>query len=84
MVMGIRPILDIVVDSWLPNLAEDFAANLTLAGLAIGHDALACGEDSSGETTSDRAQIIVCLVDTKTWLAHARDLIDQRLALCVV
>ena len=51
--MGARPIR-LMTD--LPDVAEDFAADLALARLPVGHEPLAGGQDGDAEAAEDAGQ----------------------------
>src|SRR5205823_5397308 len=59
-----------------PHVTEDLAANLALAGLAVGHQALARRQHGDAKTTEDTGQLVGLDVDPETWLrdpAQPRD-----------
>src|SRR4051794_16336404 len=74
--IGSRPIRDI----GLPDVRQDFAAELGLAGLGAGHDALARADDDDPEATEDARDVGLAGVDPEAGLAdpletaHHRDL----------
>src|SRR5512142_2603930 len=74
--MGRRPIRDI----GLPDVGQDFAAELGLAGLRAGHDALAGADDDDAEAAEDPRDVGLAGVDPEAGLAdplearHDRDL----------
>src|SRR5215203_1808701 len=81
-VMGRRPMRDI---SRLPDVREDFAAQLGLLGLAAGHDPLGRADDHEAEAAEHPRNVRLLRVDAKTGLAdplEARD--DRHLAVDVL
>src|SRR6478672_5274389 len=75
-VMGRRPILDMAVR--LPDEREDFAAQLRLARLLAGHDALARADDDDAETAEDSRDVRLARVDTQAGLADPLEARDDR------
>src|SRR5690606_33440306 len=73
--MVFLPIRDISVDP-----AEDFAADIGVAGVGVGHDALRSRKDRDAEAVLDRLQIADRRIDAAARLGHARDLGDDGLA----
>src|SRR5512135_3453088 len=79
--MGRRPIRDI----GLPDVRQDLAAELGLAGLRAGHDPLAGADDDDAQAAQDPRDVRLPRVDAEAGLAdplEARD--DGRLAVDVL
>src|SRR6188472_2089183 len=74
-VMGRRPIRDIV---GLPDVREDFAAQLRLARLLAGHDPLAGADDDDAEAAEDTRNVRLARVDTQARLADPLEPGDDR------
>lgn len=68
----------------LPDLADDFSADLSTSSLSVGHDTHAGRKDLSCKTTSDWAKLRSASVDSKAWLADSLDRMDHWLAAGVV
>src|SRR6187431_2328581 len=66
-VMGALPIRDIVSS---PDVAEDLAADVALARLAVGHEAMGGGQDSHAEATEHARHGVGAAVDPQ---ARRRD-----------
>src|SRR5665647_1141147 len=66
---GWRPIRDIVVP--LPDVREDFAAELGLASLRAGHDPLAGADDDDAQAAQDPGDVRLAGVDAEAGLADA-------------
>src|SRR5918997_1411775 len=67
-------------DSPLPDLTEDFAADLVPARFTIRHDALRRGHDRHAETGLDPGEPVAARVHTQSGLRHAFDPLDDRIA----
>src|SRR6266536_1377745 len=81
-VMGRRPIRDI---SGLPDVRQDFAAELGSAGLGAGHDALARADDDDAQSAEHPRDVGLAGVDPQSWLADALEPGDDgRLAVDVL
>src|SRR5947208_9333152 len=65
---GRRPIRDI---RCLPDVREDFAAELGPAGLRAGHDPLARADDDDAEPAEDPRNVRLASVDPQSGLADA-------------
>src|SRR6185312_1255929 len=68
---------------WLAQLrhdAQDFAAHARGARRAVGHHAARRRDDRDAEAVHDARNVVLALVDAKTGLAHALDLLDHRTA----
>src|SRR5208282_4072956 len=61
--------------------AEDFAADIGVAGVVIGHDALGCRNAGDAEAIVDAGQIPHRGIDAAARLGNALKLADHRLAL---
>src|SRR5690606_14628269 len=77
--MVFLPIRDISVDP-----AEDCAADVSVAGVGVRHDAFRSREDRDAEAVLDRLQIADGRIDATAGLRHAGDLSDHRLAVEVL
>src|SRR5579859_6194429 len=66
--IGRRPMRDI---SALPDVREDFAAELGLAGLRAGHDPLTRADDDDAEAAEDARDVRLAGVDAESRLADA-------------
>src|SRR5207245_8493789 len=67
--MGVRPTRD--MSPPLPHVAEDLTADAALSRLAVGHEALACGQDGDAESSEDPGQAIGTRVDTQAGLGDS-------------
>src|SRR5690348_1880043 len=76
---ALLPIRDICASS-SEHGAEDFAANIGVACVVIGHHALRRRQDGDTETIVDARQCLDRHVDSPAWLRHPRNLADHRLA----
>src|SRR5262245_26454546 len=65
---GLLPMRDI--SSPLPDVREDFAADLLLAGLAIGHHALGRGDERDAHAGQDRRNLVMGHVDAPARCGH--------------
>src|SRR5919109_2292187 len=74
--MGRRPIRDI--DPRLPDVREDFAAELGLTGLLAGHDALARADDDDAEAAEHPRDVGLARVHAQARLADALEAGDDR------
>src|SRR5918995_241416 len=74
--MGRRPIRDMV--DRLPDEREDFAAQLRLARLLAGHDALARADDDDAEAAQHARDVRLARVDTQAGLADPLEAGDDR------
>src|SRR4029079_16661016 len=74
--MGRRPIRDMGLR--LPDEREDFAAQLRLARLLAGHDALARADDDDGQAAGDSRDVRLARVDTQAGLADPLEAGDDR------
>src|SRR6187397_2375082 len=74
-VMGRRPIRDIV---GLPDVREDFAAQLRLTRLLAGHDALAGADDDDAEATKDSRDLRLARIHAQARLADPLEARDDR------
>src|SRR5512146_696401 len=63
--MGRRPIRDI----GLPDVRQDFAAELGLAGLRAGHDPLAGADDDDAEAAEDARDVRLAGIDPEAGIA---------------
>src|SRR5438874_2675173 len=72
--MGRRPIRDI----GLPDVRQDFAAELGLAGLGAGHDPLARADDDDPEATQDPRDVRLAGVHAQPRLADPLEAADDR------
>ena len=57
--------------SGLPDVGQDFAAELGLAGLGAGHDALAGADDDDAEAAEHARDVGLAGVDAQAGLADA-------------
>src|SRR5689334_19068096 len=79
--IGSRPIRDI----GLPDVRQDFATELGLAGLSAGHDSLARADDDDPETAEDAGNVGLPGVDPEAGLADPLETgYDGRLAVDVL
>ena len=69
-VMGILPILDIMLPP-LPDKRKDFAADMQLACLLVGHNALGRGNDGNAEATQDLGQLVSAGINAQARLGNA-------------
>jgi hypothetical protein len=51
-----------------PHLAEDFATDVALASLPVGHDTGRCRNDRHTDASADASDVLGTLVDTVTRL----------------
>src|SRR5690606_12996691 len=79
--MGALPMRDMLATPPSPDVAEDLAADATLARLTVGHEPLAGGHDCDTEAAEHPGDAIGLGVDTKTRLRDALDPGDHALAL---
>src|SRR5512137_3150700 len=68
----------------LPNRADQLAADLLLAGLAVDHQSLAGGQDGDAEAVEDARDVVGGHVATQAGLADPLDVADGRLAVRAV
>ena len=74
--MGRRPIRDMSVR--LPDVREDFAAQLRLTRLLAGHDPLARADDDDAEAAEDARDVGLARVDAQARLADPLEAGDDR------
>src|SRR5688500_2711229 len=74
--MGRRPIRDMV--DRLPDEREDFAAQLRLARLLAGHDALARADDDDAQAAEHSRDVRLARVDAQAGLADPLEAGDDR------
>ena len=67
-----------VTSSGLPDVGQDFAAELGLAGLRAGHDPLAGADDDDAEAAEDPRDLGLARVDAQAGLADALEPGDDR------
>src|SRR4051812_21925340 len=72
--IGSRPIRDI----GLPDVRQDFAAELGLAGLGAGHDALTRADDDDPEAAEDARDVRLSRVDPQAGLADSLEAAHHR------
>ena len=60
----------------LPYKRQDFAADMLLASLLVGHDALGGGDDGNAETLEHAGELVGTGVNAETGLAHAAQALD--------
>ena len=72
-VIGILPIRDISCLPPLPDKRQDFAADMVLASLLIGHDALGRGNDGDAQATENLGQLVGAGIDTQAGLGDAAE-----------
>src|SRR5712691_595311 len=77
MTTGFLPIRDIV--SLSPHVGEDFAADLLLAGLAVGHDTPGRRHDRHAHAAQDGRDLVVTDVDPPSRRGHAHQPRDHLL-----
>src|SRR6185437_13513391 len=78
---GFLPIRDMACS--LEHLAEDFAADIGLTGVAVGHHALGRGDDRHAETLAMRLQILHRGVDPAARRRYALQFADHGLAFMI-
>src|SRR5581483_12427386 len=74
--IGRLPIRDMVsvLSSFLPDVAENFAADAVLARLAVGHDALRRGENGDTQAAQHAREFVFAAVDAQARLADALEI----------
>ena len=77
--MGKRPIRDTYSLPFLPDLAEDFAANTFLASALPGHHSLGSGENRDTHPGKNPGDLIMTGVNTAAGTADTFDTGDDRL-----
>src|SRR5262245_1509498 len=77
--MGFLPIRD-MAPVLLPDVGEDFAAQMLLLHLAVGHHAGRGGEDRDTHAAQDRRDLVLGHVDPPARARHAHDTRDDLLA----
>lgn len=65
----------------LPNVTQDLTSDLLPVCFAIGHEALAGGDDCDAEAAEDPRQSVALGIDTKPGLAYAANTGDRPLSL---
>src|SRR5262249_1927816 len=70
--------------SVLPKLAEDFASEMPLPGLAVADHSAAGADDGDPQAVEDRRQIVRAFVNTPPRLAHPLAMGDDPLAVRAV
>ena len=82
MAIGALPILDIPIPS-LPNECQDFAADMGLAGLLVGHDALGRGHNGNA-SHAEPGQLVSTGIDTQAGLGDTAQAGDDLLLAGIV
>src|SRR5699024_6692864 len=72
-VIGSLPIRDMSNLPFLPNIGDDFAADALLAGIAVGHDAVARRDDRRAKATEHARHLFLASVNAQTRLGDALD-----------
>ena len=75
--MGFLPIL-LIFRTPLPDECEDFAANVFLAGLAVGHDALVRGQDGDAQSLHHAGHILTACINAQARLGNPAKALDNR------